>query len=549
MALGESPNVPGSCPRPDAILLNGGVFNSPKIAGRLCDVLNQWWPESPPVRLLHHSSLELAVARGAAEYGLVRRGLGRRITGGAAHALYIGLEKAGTEASMALCVIPRGQEEGERIDLGERVFQLTLGRPVRFPLFSSSSDRVERAGAVVELGDDMNPLPPIHTVLKSSEHKAGSVPVHLRSALTEIGTLELWCVSNSSSEQWRLEFELRGAASGGMLAVTESMPPRFTEARTVVERVFGSRPRQGPAGSGPSPAKEAKGTWTNLEKTLGPREEWPVPALRELWSVVLAGAARRRRSADHERVFFQLLGYSLRPGFGYPLDEWRCEQTASLFADGIQFSNEKPVWAEFWILWRRIAGGLSEARHREIWSLLQPHLAHRVPPHPPRNVPKPKGIQPEGVDEMVRLGGALEHLEASDKSQLGNWISARFGSSGTAQAPWIWGLGRLGARVPIYGSAHKVVDPAQAAEWLRFLLRPDLVKTDGALFAAAQLARLTGDRARDLEEDVRRQTIEALRAGNAPASWLRMVSEVVTLEAGDKARALGDTLPVGLQLV
>ena len=167
------------------------------------------------------------VARGAAFYGLVRRGLGRRITGGAAHALYVGLDPAGTETPSALCVIPRGQEEGQVVELGDRVFQLTLGRPVRFPLFSSASDRLERSGDIVPVAEDMRPLPPIHTLLKGSAGKAGQVPVHLRSSLTEIGTLELWCVANTSSERWRLEFELREGQAQAEPTVTESMPAAF----------------------------------------------------------------------------------------------------------------------------------------------------------------------------------------------------------------------------------------------------------------------------------------------------------------------------------
>jgi len=81
-------------PRPDAILFNGGVFNSPKISQRLIEVVSSWWPDAPPIGLLPHQSLELAVARGAACYGLARRGLGRRIGGGSAHALYVGLAAA-----------------------------------------------------------------------------------------------------------------------------------------------------------------------------------------------------------------------------------------------------------------------------------------------------------------------------------------------------------------------------------------------------------------------------------------------------------------------
>jgi molecular chaperone DnaK (HSP70) len=535
-------------PHPDAILLNGGVFNSGKLAARLVEVISGWWPDARPIQVLAHDSLELAVARGAAYYGLVRRGLGRRIGGGTAHALYVGLEQKGAEAPMALCVIPRGHEEGETVDLGGRVFHLTMGRPVQFPLFTSTSDRVETFGEIVSVSEDLHALPPIHTFLKGADGETGQVPVHLRATLTEIGTLELWCVSNVSDEQWRLEFELRGAAPLGAETVIESMPPRFAEARAWIEHIFGHRPNP------LAPAAEVKGTppkpvkqlWRSLEQTLGPREEWRVPVLRELWGALFAGAARRRRSADHERVFYQLLGYALRPGFGYPLDEWRCEQTARLFGEGVQFHKEKRVWIEFWVMWRRIAGGLSEARHLEIWNYLKPHLARRRSPRTPKHAARPKGIQPEGLDEMARLAAALEHLPPAEKFELGQWIGARLRDGASAGGPWAWALGRLGARVPLYGSVHKTVAPEKAAEWLGLLLDGQARNVEGALFAVVQLARLSGDRSRDLDEELRVRALAALKAAQAPSSWQRLLTDAVAMETADKARAFGDTLPVGL---
>src|SRR5262249_39935215 len=92
-ALGEVNSQ--ALPRPDAILLNGGVFNSPKLARRLVDAVSSWWPSAPRIAVLEHRSLDLAVARGAAYYGLVRHGLGRRISGGAARAFYVGLADSG----------------------------------------------------------------------------------------------------------------------------------------------------------------------------------------------------------------------------------------------------------------------------------------------------------------------------------------------------------------------------------------------------------------------------------------------------------------------
>jgi molecular chaperone DnaK (HSP70) len=554
-ALGEQPGVPGldgtsRLPRPDAILLNGGVFNSPKIAERLVNVVSSWWPESGPIPLLGHRSLELAVARGAAFYGLVKRGLGRRISGGSARAFYVGLEKTGSESPLALCVIPRGQEEGLSVTLSNRVFNLATGRPVRFPLYSTASDRLENSGDVVPVTEDIQPLPPIHTLLKGVAGRSGEVPVHLVATLTEIGTLEIWCVSNQTDERWKLEFEVRGGAAESAVTVTEPVPAAFAGARQWIERIYGSKPLAAlpaPAIRG-TPPKDVKQLWNSLESILGPRDQWRLPVLRELWATLLACAGKRRRSAEHERIFFQLFGFTLRPGFGYPLDEWRCEQSARLFAEGVQFHQEKIVWNEFWVLWRRIAGGLTEARHEEIWDFLKPHLALRLPAHAPKNLVRPKGVQPEGVEEMVRLAAALEHLSAASKAELGAWIAARLRAKANASGPWTWALGRLGARTPLYGSIHKTLPRETATEWVRLLLEPKMVELEGALFALAQLARLTGDRARDLEEAVRVEVLNVVRKRDAAPTWEKMVAEVIVLGAADKARALGDTLPVGLSL-
>ncbi len=120
--------------------------------------------------------------------------------------------------------------------------------------------------------------------------------------------------------------------------------------------------------------------------------------------------------------------------------------------------------------------------------------------------------------------------------------------SAAAAGPWTWALGRLGARVPAYGSGHKTVPSEQAAVWLSALLALGLDRVDGAVFAAVQLGRLTGDRSRDLDDDARAQALAALKTAGAPDAWLQMVTELAPLAAADEARVLGDTLPIGLRL-
>jgi molecular chaperone DnaK (HSP70) len=535
-ALGLTTEGAARLPRPDAILLNGGVFNSPVLADALVRRVSALWPDAPPIRLLPHDSLDLAVARGAAYSGLARRALGRKIGGGAPRAYYALV--SGEGARQGVCVIPRGLDEGETVDLTARSFALTLGRPVQFQLFSTTADRIDKPGDVVALEDEhFKALPPIHTILQGS--KGATVQVHLVATLTEVGTLALSCVAGE--QRWRLEFELRGAAKTGELTVTEAMPARFAEATVEVERVFGTRPL-------PVAPKDVKQLFRTLERVLGPRDGWGLPVLRELWTSLYAGASKRRRSLDHEKVMFQLLGFSLRPGVGYPLDAWRCEQTFGLFKDLVTHHQEQAIWAEFWVLWRRIASGLAEPAQQALWAYLEPHLLRRVPVGLPPPKEKLKGVQPQALEEMVRCAASLELLSPADKVTLGGWIVSRLEAKDTAGGPWAWALGRLGARVPVHGAAHRVVDVETATAWIEKLLTVDARRHDGAPFALAWLARRTGDRARDVEDGVRVKVLAALSATRAPESWRTMVAEVVQLSAADEARALGDSLPVGLTL-
>jgi hypothetical protein len=527
-------------PRPDAVLLNGGVFNGPAVMARLAEVLAGWF-SGERIPLLSHASLDLAVARGAAHYGLVRRGFGVKIAGGAARAYYVGVEGEGGRR-MACCVVPRGLEEGTEVEADGRVFRLVLGRPVSFPLLSSTLARAESPGDVVPVDDDLVPLPPLVTVLRTEGREPpAEVPVKIRAGLTEIGTLEL---SLSTTEgfrrRWRLEFSVRGEGAeggggGAAVAPIDELPRRFDEAKAALELSFGKKAL-------PVEAREVKNLWRSLEKIIGDRDGWSSAVNRELWGIVWGGAQKRRRTADHERVWFQLAGFTLRPGFGAPLDEWRAGELWKLFDGGVQYTTLKPNWAEWWVLWRRVAGGLDAGRQQRILEVARPWLK----PPEGRSPPRPKGPKVEALEELVRLVASLERLPAADKAEVGRWvlhrIDARLG------APSWWALGRLGARQPFYGSAHDTVPRDVAVAWLGRLLEQDLKRADGAAFAVAQLARRTGDRERDLPDDLREAAARRLEAGGAPDGWVRMTREILELSAQDEMRVFGDTLPAGLRL-
>jgi len=54
-------------------------------------------------------------------------------------------------------------------------------------------------------------MAPLVTTLPWPAHEGTTVPVRLHVHLTEIGTLELWCVARDGSQRWKLEFGVRAA--------------------------------------------------------------------------------------------------------------------------------------------------------------------------------------------------------------------------------------------------------------------------------------------------------------------------------------------------
>ena len=206
--------------QPTAVLFNGGVFRSGLLRHRLLAILNRWIAAGggEPARELEASDLDRAVALGAASYAWVRGSGGLRIRGGLGHAYYVGVETAmpavpGMPTPVdGVCVAPIGMEEGTDADLGGREFGLVIGQPTEFRFFSSPVRREDRVGQVVESWDletALVELPPLMALLDAEGREGSLVPVSLRTAVTEVGTLQLWCVERDGPGRWKLEFDVR----------------------------------------------------------------------------------------------------------------------------------------------------------------------------------------------------------------------------------------------------------------------------------------------------------------------------------------------------
>ncbi|MEN3340263.1 MAG: hypothetical protein V7647_3939 [Acidobacteriota bacterium] len=206
---------------PTHVLFNGGVMKAPALRSRVIEVLSGWLEADGFDRLddrhvLESADLDHAVARGAASYGLARRGRGIRIRSGAPRTYYVGVESAmpavpGMPAPLkALCVVPFGMEEGTSASIPGREFGLVVGEPAEFRFLSSTVRKADPLGSLIEdWGDDLEELSPLDVLLPVEGVQDAMVPVTLESHVTEIGTMELWCVSRDGTGRWKLELNIR----------------------------------------------------------------------------------------------------------------------------------------------------------------------------------------------------------------------------------------------------------------------------------------------------------------------------------------------------
>ncbi len=209
--------------QPTKVLFNGGVLKAPQLAHRLIETFNDWltYAGAEPLEVLDNADLDLAVAKGAAYFGQIRREEGVRIRGGIASTFYIGVESAMPAVPglapplQAVCIAPFGMEEGSAVELEDAEFNLVVGEPVQFRFFGSTVRKEDAVGNVLESWQvaELTELPEIEVVLSEEGYQAGEqVPVTLAAKVTEVGTLELEALSRAGTENWKVALDVRQPA-------------------------------------------------------------------------------------------------------------------------------------------------------------------------------------------------------------------------------------------------------------------------------------------------------------------------------------------------
>lgn len=556
---------PTGMSRPSALLFNGGVFTAESCRRQIIHVMRCWYGPTWEPRILETSSLDLAVARGAAAYAWAKHQGTRRIRGGAARSYYVGVadqRDTVTGRSRVLCIVPHGLQEGEEIRIDEPPLELQLGQPVVFPLFTSTVRAHDRAGDLltVESGT-LAELPSLTTVLRGGR-RAGTkrVGVAIEAKLTEIGTLELHCAAKEGGNRWKLQFQARlptstlpteviagvdETASPELDSATRTVSDTWSEdqldvARQAIREAFTPPPSAADATRVTSLAKQ-------LETGLGcSRSQWPMTVLRALWEPLLEMAPRRGLSLEREIRWQNLAGHFLRPGFGDLVDPFRVEQLWKVIHQGVVNGKNDIAWTEYWILCRRVAAGLSANRQIELSKRLLPY----VQAGGPTGKKAPRRVGNNEMSEIWRALASLELLSISLKTQLGQLLLV---SAKKRPLPrhLFWSLTRLGARTPLHAPVNVSIPAATAEKWVETLMEVELEEERDRPernFALAQIARLTGDRARDLEDASRTRVVAFLESAGANAHLVQMVREVTALDRAEQGQLLGDSLPPGLAI-
>ncbi len=537
--------------RPDVLLFNGGVFRARAIRDRVAELLRGWFSDEHwSLAILENEKYDQAVSIGAAYYGLVLRGKGERISGGAGRAYYIGVEKQAEaeqpdvkDTVTVVCILARGVEAGEEIKLLDPEFHAATNSPVSFAVFSSSYRAGDRPGDIITARrDEFIELPPVKTVLHFGK-KAGAarIPVSLGIKLNEFGTLDVWCESRKTPHRWKLAFQLRmqteiekaqsHPAGRDVHTVEESA---LSDALSIMDRAFRGSDKDITTENVIKKMAEAIGLGKNI---------WPFFVIRKIWDRLILLKDRRFALPVIEARWLNLSGFLLRPGFGYQLDDWRMKELWKIFGVGPAFPNDAQCRLEWWIQWRRVAAGLGDTNQAVIFRNIASWLL------PSKKRAALKKVPDAEAHELWMLAASLEQLSPDTKIDLGNELMRiKKKWKGKSMAHYYWALSRLGARVPFHGPVERTVPREVVEQWIRELLDMEWELPKDTVYALTQLARKTGDRVRDIDEDLANRIVEKLSGYDWAERSSRRITTVLPLEWEEEKEIFGESLPAGLSL-
>ena len=517
---------------PDKILFNGGSMIPVVLRQRIIELLNSW--SDKEVTELPGWDLDKAVATGAGYYGLVRCGEGVRVQGGIARAYY--MEIASAEGTKLICIMPRDTNEGEEQALSNLKFKVKTNEALKFPVHSSATRLNDKLEDKITDREEISELPPLITSLQFGKTKK-SVEVEVSTVLNETGTLEVWLNSTESHHKWQLKFDMRALHSHSQdstkaeaLNQADSVivsDEQMRLAEKAIEDVFNGQEK---------PGKLIKKLEDVFEMN---RNQWSLQLIRQLTDFLLNFKDLAKKSAPLEARWMNLLGFCLRPGFGDSADEFRLKQIWSLWFAGPNFKTDAQVNAEWWVLWRRVSGGLNNGRQEQIAHTLMKSVM------PNDSYKKNTKYGAQEKMESWRCLASLERIPTKMKKRISDVQLERISRLDDYE---FWALARLNARKLFYGPIDLTASSKDAASLANLLITANPKPSPMALFTLSHICALTGDKHLDVNEKALKNAINYLEKNKAQESYIKHLKEITADSAEESKQVLGDSLPIGLEL-
>lgn len=522
---------------PDAVLFNGGLFNSESLTERLMSQLTLWRGEMP----FQCQDLEPndAVAKGACIYV---SGLGlsaqtsqeeaalTRIESGVAHSLYLALQ-----GGQYLTLLPKGLAKNQWVEL-DMPFKVSLGQDVQFPLYRSDDSMLHKAGELLENDLGMHFISDLVSHLSSDKKQDETVT--LRAQLTEIGVLAVELQSVETDQKWSLNFTTQSnekTIDNALHQEKELMHKNLGLAEELLTQCFSKQGQK-------QDAKLIKSLKNDIDKLLGNRDEWNLATSRRLVDKLWSLRSGRHKSASHERQWYQLTGFCMRPGYGAENDEERVKQLHGLSLQAPKH-DDSMVWGQYWTLWRRIAPGLDEAAQFN----LHKKFADFYSPSGQRSRDKVKQLTSRSGDDLIRLIGSLERLPLETKLMSIDWLKKRLSKSSEPDTAW-WTIGRLASQQLVLDDQLETLPLDKVITLLEVCLKEDWKKRKQAGLAAVMMTQSNPDNDKALDA-FKLKIIKKLKKDKCPNHWVTRLEEESALDKDELNRFIGDSLPIGLSLL
>ncbi len=525
----------GKDSKPDLILFNGGSLKPSVIQERIRGAIRCWFKEDdvslPGV--LENPDPDLSVALGASYYGLVKTGEGVKVGSGSARGYYLGITKKDSadidKKRYAMCLVERGLEEGSSIELKDRKFEVLANQPVSFDIYSSSFRSGDQSGDLVAIDNSLTALPPVRTIIQFGQKGVKtSIPINVQADYTEIGSLALWCKSLVSNHRWQMQFQLRDASMAPGVEDEEVFDQVVIEdCSDAIRKTFSNR----------SDSRLLETLGKDIENIVQrPRGRWPIGLIRSLSDQLLKNIDSRKVSSAFEIRWLNFAGFCMRPGFGDSFDKQRINQLWKIYKKGSLFSKNPQNAAEWWIMWRRVAGGLTAGQQRQF---LQDLTSVIVPKKGAK-----KNIPPQPLLEIWMTIANMEKCSVKDKIKWGRYFLSELKQK-KSRPQHFWAISRIGARELLYGPTNKVVPPYEVSLWIKKIIAVKWRDAKSVANALAQMSRRTGDRTRDLDPVMIEEVIEWMCENNC-TSHTRLLKEVVPMERQEESAIFGEDLPSGV---